>query len=133
MRLRELVRWGVKSVGGLAANLALLTLWVDGLGVPPQLAIVPNFVIISAVGYLVTDRWVFRDEASASGVRGHAKRYLSMQSVMLGGKAANYVIYVLLIAASMDYRVAWALGAIVTFLGTFTGNKLLWSSDSPTP
>jgi len=40
--LWALVRWGVKSTVALGANVALLTVWVDGLGVPPELAVLIN-------------------------------------------------------------------------------------------
>lgn len=128
MQLREPVRWGVKSVGGLAANLALLTLWVDYLGIWPELAIGINWVLISIAGYAVTDRWVFREADSPRGVGANLKRYVGMQSVMAGGKAVNYVLYVGLMWAGVEYRVAWVVGAVVVFAATFTGNKVLWES-----
>lgn len=128
MRLAEPVRWGVKSIGGLAANLALLTVWVDYVGIRPEVAIAINWTLISAAGYVATDQWVFASESSPSGVTGHVRRFIGMQTVMASGKAVNYAIYVGLIWAGMDYRLAWVVGAVAVFAATFGGNKMLWSS-----
>lgn len=127
--IRRMVRWGVKSVGGLAANLLLLTLWVDVVGFAAWWAVGINWVLVSIVGYLVTDNWVFRDAKSASGLVDNVKRYLGMQGVMSAGKAANYAIYIGLLSV-VDYRVAWATGAVVTFTVTFAGNRWLWTRGS---
>lgn len=124
---RELVAWGVKSVGGLALNLALLTVWVDGLGVSPELAIFPNWVLISVLGYVFTDRVVFPDGVSPVGYVATLRRYLGMQSVMLLSKGINYGIYVALLWFDIDYRVAWAIGAVVTFSVSFAGTQTLWN------
>ncbi len=126
--IRQSIKWGVKSVGGLAANIALLTLWVDYLGVHPALAIVPNFIIISAVGYTVTNRWIFPDGVSPDTARGHARQYAGMQGANLAGKAGNYLVYLVALPL-VDYRIAWVAGAILTFAVTFGLNKLWW--DSP--
>jgi putative flippase GtrA len=125
-----MVRWGIKSVGGLLANLALLTLWVDVVGFAAWWAIGINWILVSLVGYVVTDRWVFANGESATGLVGNIKRYIGMQGVMSTGKAANYVIYLGLLSV-VDYRIAWTVGAIVTFAVTFAGNRWLWVSDSP--
>jgi|AKVG01.1.fsa_nt_gi putative flippase GtrA len=133
MRLvNQTVRWGIKSVGGLLANLALLTVWVDLVGVPAELAAVINWVLISIIGYVVTDRWVFRESASPMGVVENIKRYAGMQSVMLVSKGLNYVIYLALFWTGVDYRVAWVVGAGIVFVVSFAGNRWLWHS-SPIP
>lgn len=124
--IRRMVRWGVKSVGGLVANLLLLTLWVDVVGFAAWWAVGINWILISIGGYLVADNWVFRDGKSATGLVDNVKRYLGMQGVMSTGKAANYVIYLGLLSV-VDYRVAWATGAVVTFLVTFVGTRWLWT------
>lgn len=124
--LRRAVRWGVKSVGGLAANLALLTVWVDGLGFAAWWAIGINWVLISLAGYVVTDRWVFGGTPSPAGLVANARRWVGMQSVMGIGKLVNYLVYVLFLPV-VDYRVAWVIGAVLTFLATFSGNRWLWS------
>lgn len=123
--MRQLVRWGVKSVGGLVANLALLTVWVDGLGVHPALALVANFVVISLASYVVTDRWVFADGVTPTGLREHVRQWAGTEAAMLGGKVANYVLYLALLPV-VDYRVAWVAGAGATFLLTYGLNKWWW-------
>lgn len=123
--LRRAARWAVKSVGGLAANLALLTVWVDGLGLAAWWAIGINWLLISAAGYVVADRWVFRATPSPTGLVAHARQWLGMQSVMAASKLANYLLYLALLPV-VDYRLAWAVGAAVTFAGTFLGTRLLW-------
>lgn len=129
MRLPSVVRWGVKSAGGLAANLLLLTLWVDGAGLPPELAVGINWVLIALVGYAVTDRWVFDSVASPDSLSGHLRQFLGMQGVMGSSKIVNYAIYVGLIQLGIDYRVSWATGAVVVFLVTYGANKRLWESE----
>jgi len=123
--LRQLILWGLKAVGGLAANLLLLTIWVDGVGLDPTLAIFPNFLIISAIGYTLANRYIFREGVSPVSLRSHAVQYAGMQAANLAGKAVNYVIYVALLSL-LDYRVAWVVGAVATFLLTFALNKVWW-------
>lgn len=127
MDLRELVAWGVKSVGGLALNLALLTVWVDYVGISPELAIFPNWVLISCLGYVFTDRVVFSSSVSPVGWLANIRRYIGMQSVMLLSKGLNYAIYVGLLWVGTEYRLAWAIGAVVTFGVSFVGNRTLWT------
>jgi len=124
--LRRAVRWGLKSVGGLLANLALLTIWVDGLGLLAWWAVGINWVVMSLVGYVVADRWVFPATPSPTGVVANARQWLRMQSVMATSKVANYLLYLALLPI-VDYRLAWAIGAVVTFAVTFLGNRLLWA------
>lgn len=128
--LRRAVRWGVKSVGGLLANLTLLTGWVDGLGLAAWWAVGINWVLISVAGYAVSDQWVFSGAASPADLVSHVRRYVGMQSVMVVGKLGNWLIYVALLGA-VDYRLAWTAGAVATFLVTFAGNRWLWVSDTP--
>lgn len=123
------MRWGVKSVGGLVANLALLTVWVDGVGFAAWWAVALNWLIISVAGYVVADRWVFRTTPSPTGAVQTARRWLSMQSIMAISKLVNWVIYLALLSVT-DYRVAWTAGAVVTFVATFAGNRWIWDQPS---
>lgn len=119
------IKWGLKAVGGLALNVALLTVWVDVVGLNEVLAIVPNFVIISTLGYTITNRWIWPDGVSPTSPRGHARQYLGMQAANFAGKAANFAIYILLLAW-VPYQVAWVLGAVLTFTVTFLLNQWWW-------
>lgn len=127
MRLGEPIAWGLKSVGGLLLNLALLTVWVESGLLSAELAIFPNWLLISVLGYLFTDRVVFTDGSSPVGWLATGRRYLSMQGVMAVSKALNYGIYVALLWLDVPYQLAWAIGAVVTFGVSFIGNRFLWT------
>jgi putative flippase GtrA len=127
--LRETVRWGVKSGGGLVINLALLTVWVDGAGIPAEIAVGINWLLLSVYGYLIADGWVFGDAASATSLRGHITRWASLQAVMAGSKAANYTLYLGGLWLGVDYRLSWAGGALIVFCVSFAGGKGIWTSD----
>lgn len=124
--LRELTKWGLKSTAALGANLALLTIWVDHAGIPPELAVLINIPLITSVAYIVTDKWVFSRHESPSGLRGHVRQYVGMQAVNMSGKLVNYLLYVILLRY-IDYRLAWVVGAITVFLYTFAGNQRWWA------
>lgn len=121
-KTRNLGRYAVKSIGGLLLNLALLTVWVDGLGVPAWAAVGINWVLVSVVGYLIVERWVFARAASPSSWTGHARQYLGMQGIMSLSKVANYGVYVALLPV-LDYRLAWIVGAVLSFALSFVGNR----------
>lgn len=122
-------KWLAKSLGGLIANLTLLTVWVEWVGLSPAVAIIPNFVIISVVGYTVTNRWIWPDGITPVTVRGHATQYVGMQAANMSGKVANYGIYLVLVPV-FDYRLAWVIGAGMTFLITFSLNKKWWERST---
>jgi putative flippase GtrA len=124
-----LVKWGLKAVGGLLANLALLTFWVEWVGLPPWLAIAPNFLLISVAGYAVANWWIWPEGVTPATWRGHLTQYVGMQVANLGGKVANYLLYLGLIPL-VDYRVAWLVGAVVTFLLTFVLNRAWWTRSA---
>lgn len=130
MELTRLGKWFGKSVAGLVANLLLLTLWVDGLDLSPVVAIPINWALLSVLGYALADQWVFRDFDVPTDWRSHAKRYVSMQSVMGVSKLLNYGIYLTLLSV-VDYRVAWVIGAGIVFGLTFLGNRTLWDWSEP--
>jgi len=122
------VRWGVKSVGGLLVNLALLTVWVDVVGLSPALAIVPNYAILSVAGYVVTDRWVYPEGLSPGTWRGHGRQYVGQQVAMLLSKGINFVLYLVLLPV-VEYRVAWVLGAVVSVVLTFSLTRWWWEAN----
>lgn len=125
-RAREFLRWGIKSGIGLSINLALLTVWVDGVGIPPELAVFINWALLSVYGYVLTNRWVFEDTKPVVGARAHAKQWLGMQGILAGGKVVNYVAYVVLIHVGVEYRVSWVLGAVLGLAISFGGNRAWW-------
>lgn len=124
-----MVRWGIKSVITLGVNLALLTVWVEYAGIWPVAAAGINWLTVPILGYVITDRWVFRDAPSAAGLRGHFYRYLSMISVNNSAKIGNFVIFIVLIHVGIDYRAAWVIGAAAVFFFTFGGNRMVWTRE----
>lgn len=129
-RASHLVRWGAKSGGGLLANLALLTLWVDGLGFAAWWAVGINWMLIAIVGYTVTDQWVYRDLHSPKSVGAHIRQFVGLQGVMTSAKVVNYILYLGLLGV-VDYRIAWTSGAVLSFGLSFVGSRYLWSGDTP--
>lgn len=128
--IREGVRWAIKSGVGLGINLALLTVWVDGAGIPPQAAIFINWALLSIYGYLVTQKWVFDETKSIDSLRGHVWQFVGMQGILAGGKVVNYVVYVVLISAGIDYRISWVIGAVVSLAINFGGNRVWWTESN---
>jgi putative flippase GtrA len=127
--MMSVMKWGLKAGGGLAANVALLTVWVDGLGIQPWAAIPINFVLISLAGYTLTNRWIWPGGVSPSSWREHLRQYLGMQAANFGGKTANYALYLVLLPVA-DYRLAWVAGAGATFLLTYVLNRYWWTQRS---
>jgi len=104
-----------------------LTLWVDGLGFAAWWAVGINWVIIAMAGYLITDQWVYQNASSPSTLCAHVKQFAGLQGVMTSSKAVNYALYVLMLG-SVDYRLAWTAGALVSFGLSFMGSRYLWAS-----
>lgn len=120
--MRQVVKWGCSSVGGLLANLALLTVWVEVARISPWVAIFINFAVISAVSYVLANWWIFGGNDGPTTAKGHAMQWAGMEAGMFTGKAANYLIFLVLLPLT-DYRIAWTVGAVATFGLTFTLNK----------
>jgi len=110
----ELVRYGIKAVGGLVVGLALLTVWVDIVGIPPAIAALVNMAVLGVVGTLVMDRWVYQSAPTAITLRGFLRRLVGAQVAVLSSKGVNYVVYVGLLAL-VPYQLAWFIGALVSF------------------
>lgn len=122
-------RWAVKAVGGLLLNIGLLTVWVEWVGLPPSIAIIPNWVVLSVLGYIVVNWWVFAGGQQPDSLRGHVRRFAASEAVMLSSKGLNFIIYWILVFVSVPYQAAWVIGAVVTVAVSFSGNKALWSGS----
>jgi len=109
-----LIRYGCKAVGGLVVGLALLTVWVDVVGIPPAWAALFNMGFLGVVGTAVLDRWVYRETMPATTLRGFATRFAGAQGAMLTSKAVNYLVYLALLSV-VPYQAAWVVGAVVSF------------------
>jgi putative flippase GtrA len=118
---------GLKSALALGINVALLTVWVELLSVPAELAAVVNAALIPPFMYVVTDRWVFSDAGSPTSLRGHVKQFAGMYAANSSAKVGNYAIFVVLINFTMvSYQAAWVIGAVVMFVGSFLLNRHWW-------
>lgn len=109
-----LIRYTIKAVGGLAIGLALLTVWVDIVGIPPAWAALLNMALLGVIGTAVLDRWVYRGTRAATSLRGFAERFAGVQGSMLASKGLNYLLYLVLLPV-LPYQVAWLAGAVLSF------------------
>jgi len=108
------VRYFAQSLAGLIVGLALLTAWVEVVGLRPELAVLINWLLLGIVNCLILDRWVFAGPA-ASTVRDFAHRFVGYQAAMLTSKGLNYAVFVALIWAGVIYQLAWVAGAGLSF------------------
>jgi len=120
----ELLRYGLKGGFFVALNIALQVALVESGLLSPPIAAALSTALMPLGGYVVMNRFVFR--SSASGVRGHAKRFVQYSGVILSSKVANYGIFLALFAVGVWYPVAYLLGAIAVFFLTFAVNRRLW-------
>lgn len=116
------VRYFAQSLGGLVVGLALLTLWVEWLAVPPWAAAIVNFALMGAVQCAIADRWVFAGDA-ATTLRAFAYRLLGYQAAMLSSKGLNYVVFISLLQVDVVYQKAWVVGAGLSFAVSLALNK----------
>ena len=121
----QVLRYGATGAAGLAVNVALLVVLVDGLGYSPVWSPIVSTGTALSLTLVATQVWVFaRHEASDR--RSLAVRAPSYYLVMVIGKALNYGIYLPLYDAGVPYPVAWVIGSAVVFLGTFAANRFVW-------
>lgn len=122
-------KFGLKGVGGLLANLTLLTILVDIAGLPPQWAIFGAWAMLVIPHYLVTERLVFSAFKSPTTTLQHGQRGAMFYGVMWSGKGLNYAIYLALLEVGVLYQLAWAAGSIMAFPWTFGANYWLWKTN----
>lgn len=124
------VRYFTQALVGMGVGLGLLALWVEWVGIPPELAVLLNFVLMGAVSCGVVDRWVF-DGDPATTVRGFVRKFVGYQASMLTSKGVNYVIFVALLRVNIWYPLAWVAGAGVSFVLSLALNRLVWAHEQP--
>jgi len=124
-----MVRFGLKGGTGVLVNLALLTVFVDVVAIPPEWAVFCAWAITLVPGYIATDKWVFSIFPSPEGVVGHGQRGGVFYAIMWGGKALNYGIYLVLLHVGLFYQGAWVAGAVAVFPITFGLNYVVWKFD----
>jgi putative flippase GtrA len=121
----QILRYGTTGAAGLAVNVSLLVVLVDVLGYSPVWSPAVSTAVALSLTLVATQVWVFaRHEAGDR--RSLAARAPSYYLVMVVGKALNYGIYLPLYDAGVAYPVAWVIGSVVVFFGTFAANRFVW-------
>lgn len=122
--LLEIIRYGAKGGSTLLANVALMSVLVELVGIPPEIAAIISTSAMVCVGYLLMHFWVF----PSSNPDSHIRRGLTYYALILAGKAVNYVLFLALLGI-LPYPVAWIGGAGIVFLGLFTANRRLFKQE----
>jgi putative flippase GtrA len=123
---REAIRFAVIGGTGLLVNTATLILLVEVVQVPEKIAAIFSTLLILGGGFIATNWWVFESINKTNTTKGLLKRGSSYYAVMLTGKAINYGIYVVLLSFNIWYPLAWFMGSLTVFVGTFLSNRLIW-------
>jgi putative flippase GtrA len=124
---REVVRFAVVGGTGLVANMALLIGFVELFALPEEVAAILSTLLVLVGGFVATNWWVFANVEGRDTTRGLMKRGGSYYVIMLTGKGVNYGIYLLLLSVDVWYPVAWLLGSVTVFIGTFSLNRRVWT------
>lgn len=119
--LREMLRYGAKGGATMLGNICLMALLVERGGLPPEVAAIISTSAMIAVGYVLMTYWVFPSGTTDS----HARRGAAYYVTIVGGKLANYGLFLALLRV-VPYPVAWVGGAGVVFLGLFSVNRRLF-------
>lgn len=116
---RELVRYGVHSVGGFACNLGVLALLVELISVPESVAPIASTAIILLVFFPVADSWVFNERNGSK-----LSRFGAYVSVLAGAKALSYVGYLGLLVLGWHYLAAWIVASGAVFLASYGAHRV---------
>jgi putative flippase GtrA len=128
----QLLRYGMTGGAGLLVNVGLLVVLVDLLQFSPVWSPLVSTGVALTLTLFVTERWVFARYGAEDG-RALATRAPGYYLVMIAGKAANYGIYLLLLATGVPYALAWVIGSAIVFFGTFTANRFVWRRTAGDP
>lgn len=119
---RQMVRYGIKGGVATLINVGLMALLVEVLGVGETWApIISTLILIPTYGYPVMNRFVFK---TADGF--DLPRLGKYTATIFAGNAVNYGLYVGLLSVGVWYPVAWIIGGVIVFLGTFSVNRHIW-------
>lgn len=129
MTLRKLVRYGLKGLGFVGLNIAVQMALVELGGLRPAVAAAVSTACMPFLGYVAMNRFVFPDAGAAETRRGYVTRFGKYYATNLSSKAANYGIFLALLYVGVWYPVAYAVGAGVVFLGTFSLNNYFWHGE----
>ena len=127
--IKQLVRYGVTSIGGLIFNLLLLSALVEVAGVDEISAAMVSAGITLLLTFAVVQGWVFNGYQVQSR-KTIVKRASMYYLIMIISKAVNLVIYSLLVWLNIWYPIAWLIGSGTVFSGTFIMNRYIWTKTS---
>lgn len=118
-RLQEITRFGIVGFAATGVHLAVLTLGVERLGLPPATANGLAFLCALGVTYAGQSLWVFR------GRGRHGAGQVLRFAVSLGiGMLANVGIMALCVnGLKLDYRVGFVLGLVLVPALSFVINR----------
>jgi putative flippase GtrA len=124
--IAELVRFGFIGGAGFISNLLLLILLVELLFIPEYLAAIISAILVLLGTFLATNKWVFKNSQTKTKI-ALLKRGVGYYTIMLIAKAINYIIYVFLLSIDVWYPIAWIIGSVFVFAGTFILNRSMWN------
>jgi len=120
----EVGRYGLKGGAFVLVNVAVQILLVEFGSLHPAVAAAISTALLPLAGYVVMNRFVFPDADTSSG-RG-VRRFGGYYAVIMSSKVLNYGLFIAFLAVGVWYPVAYLLGAILVFVGTFSANRWLW-------
>jgi putative flippase GtrA len=118
-------RYGITGGAGLVINLGLLFVLVEYAEMRESIAALLSSGITLSVTFIATENWVFSLYQS-DGRQTTLKRAPLYYLVMVAGKGVNYGIYIILLSLEVWYPVAWLIGSVTVFGGTFLMNRFVW-------
>lgn len=124
--VKEVIRFGFVGSAGFILNVLFLTLLVELLSVPEYLAAVISATLVLFGTFIATNEWVFK-AIPAENKGDFIKRGVGYYIIMLTAKSVNYIIYLVLLSIGIWYPVAWIIGSVAVFVGTFSLNRLMWN------
>lgn len=118
-------RYGITGSAGLVINLGLLFVFVEYAEVRESTAALLSSGIAMSFTFIITEHWVF-SPYEPDGRQTTLKRAPLYHLVMVAGKGVNYGIYIILLSLEVWYPVAWLIGSVTVFGGTFLMNRFVW-------
>jgi putative flippase GtrA len=123
--IKQGFRYGITGGAGLVINLGFLFVLVEYAEMSELIAAVLSSGITLSLTFIATEHWVFALYES-DGRQTTLKRAPLYYLVMVAGKGVNYGIYIILLSLEVWYPVAWLIGSVTVFGGTFLMNRFVW-------
>jgi putative flippase GtrA len=127
--IKQLIRYGITSSGGLIFNLLLLSALVEVGGLDEIIAAATSAGVTLLLTFTIVQGWVF-NQHQAQSRQIIAKRASMYYIVMIISKIVNIVIYSFLLWLNVWYLVAWIIGSGTVFGGTFIMNRYVWTKTA---